>query len=110
MDFHIPVARAPADGAAGALDRLPERRHHVLAHALGPVAGESALQGHNSIAVKGLAVGANFDPSKFRRGTPHVLLAFSLGPFYRATAAAATRFRAVRRGGGGSSVKLSYYP
>jgi hypothetical protein len=71
MDFHVPAERATANSAAWALDRLPERRHHVLAHALGPVAGERALQRHDSVAVKDLAVGGDVDLRRFRCGMAH---------------------------------------
>src|ERR1700761_5955068 len=59
MDLHVPAARTPADGAARPLKRPPERRHHVVAHTLDPISGESALQPDDSIAVESLAIGGD---------------------------------------------------
>ena len=50
VDLHVPAPRPATDGAAGPLNRLPERGHHVLAQALGPRARERARQrGHTGV-------------------------------------------------------------
>ena len=59
------AARTTADRPSRALDRLPETRQHILVHALGPVARESALQPHDPVAGKGLSVGANINSRRF---------------------------------------------
>jgi hypothetical protein len=53
MNFDIPAARAPTDGAARPLDRSPKRLHHVFAHCLGPFPGEGGFVSHNAILHKG---------------------------------------------------------
>jgi hypothetical protein len=71
MDLHIPAARPTPDSPSWALDCLPEPRQHILAHALGPVAGESALQPNDPVAGKGLSVGANINSRRLRYSVHH---------------------------------------
>ena len=40
------------DGAAGALDRVPERRHDVVPHVLGPSPREGALQSDDAVSIE----------------------------------------------------------
>ncbi len=49
VDLHVPASWTASDRAAGTLNRLPERGHHVLAHPLGPVGRERPLRAGDAI-------------------------------------------------------------
>ena len=60
MGFDIPSPRPTPHRAAGSLNRLPERRHHVFATSLHPLAGKRALQRGDAVAIQGRDVFRDF--------------------------------------------------
>src|SRR5687767_14543847 len=54
MRFDVPAPRAAPDGAAGTLNRFPERGHHVLAQMLDPVPRERALKRGDAVCVESI--------------------------------------------------------
>ena len=77
----VVAVAATGNRAAGALDRLPKRRHHIFAHALGPVAREGALQADDPVGRERLDVGGRVELRRVlsRHGSVSSGLGRSLG-------------------------------
>src|SRR5579884_635030 len=52
MQFHVPSPRSTAHSAAGTLNCLPKRSHHVFPELLNPLSGKRRFLGDNPIMVE----------------------------------------------------------